>query len=236
MNIRTARDWDQGIRKSSNRRIYPDGRVVEYNQGVSILPAVTNLVPKSIDARFLSLTEREMIRDMAAGGSSMRTIAQILGRSPSTISRELARNTDSRLGYLPHGAHRQAACRRARPKTAKLVSESELRDYVKDKLLIRWSPEQISNTLIEEFPHNPGDAREPRNDLSSPLPPGQRRTQTRSAVSAAQRTDTPQTTHDRRTTHATVRGPYGHDFRASTRNRRPRRPGPLGGRPHHRNQ
>jgi IS30 family transposase len=155
VNIRTARDWDQGIRKSSNRRIYPDGRVVEYNQGVSILPAMTNLVPKSIDARFLSLTEREMIRDMAAGGSSMRAIAQILGRSPSTISRELARNTDSRLGYLPHGAHRQAAFRRARPKTAKLLSESELRDYVKDKLLIRWSPEQISNTLIEEFPDNP---------------------------------------------------------------------------------
>jgi IS30 family transposase len=116
---------------------------------------MTNLVPKSIDARFLSLTEREMIRDMAAGGSSMRAIAQILGRSPSTISRELARNTDSRLGYLPHGAHRQAAFRRARPKTAKLLSESELRDYVKDKLLIRWSPEQISNTLIEEFPDNP---------------------------------------------------------------------------------
>ncbi|MFW0775285.1 helix-turn-helix domain-containing protein, partial [Paenarthrobacter nitroguajacolicus] len=46
---------------------------------------MSNPVPKSIDARFLSLTEREMIRDMVAGGSSMRAFAQTLGRSPSTI-------------------------------------------------------------------------------------------------------------------------------------------------------
>jgi IS30 family transposase len=82
-------------------------------------------------------------------------MAHALGRSPSTISRELARNTDCRMGYLPHGAHRKAAAWRARPKTAKLASDSDLRDYVKDKLLLRWSPEQISHTLVEEFPDNP---------------------------------------------------------------------------------
>ncbi len=59
------------------------------------------------------------------------------------------------LGYLPHGAQRMAAARRARPKTAKLAGESDLRDYVKDKLLLRWSPEQISHTLVEEFPDQP---------------------------------------------------------------------------------
>jgi len=164
VNIRTARDWDQGIRRSNTRRIYPDGRVIDYNTGVTTYPspvdsekahALTNAAGKPIDARFLSLPEREVIRDLSAAGSSVRAIAQALGRSPSTISRELGRNTDARLGYLPHGAHRKAAARRVRPKPAKLAGESDLRDYVKDKLLLRWSPEQISHALVEEFPNKP---------------------------------------------------------------------------------
>ncbi|QDG66826.1 IS30 family transposase [Pseudarthrobacter sp. NIBRBAC000502772] len=164
IHLRTAEEWDQGIRKSGGRRIYPDGRIVDYKRGVTTMtpPAVTALVPvpvsaleKSIDPRFLTVQERELIRDLQTAGSSVRSIAHSLGRSPSTISRELGRNTDPRMGYLPHGAHRNAAARRARPKTAKLAGESDLRDYVKDKLLLRWSPEQISHALVEEFPDNP---------------------------------------------------------------------------------
>ena len=101
------------------------------------------------------MQERELIRDLKAAGSSLRAIAHALGRSPSTISRELRRNTDPGMGYLPYGAHRKAAARRARPKTAKLAGESDLRDYVKDKLLLRWSPEQISHTLVKDFPDDP---------------------------------------------------------------------------------
>ena len=96
-----------------------------------------------------------MIRDLTVAGASIRAIAHMLGRSPSTISRELGRNTDQRLGYLPHAAHRKATARRTRPKPAKLAGESDLRDYVKNKLLLRWSPEQISHTLVAEFPDNP---------------------------------------------------------------------------------
>ncbi|MGY2744265.1 IS30 family transposase [Arthrobacter sp. UYCu723] len=167
IHLRTAEEWDQGIRKSGGRRIYPDGRIVDYKRGVTtmtppagttgttLVPVPVSALEKSIDPRFLTVQERELIRDLQAAGSSIRAIAHALGRSPSTISRELARNTDSRMGYLPHGAHRKAAARRARPKTAKLAAESELRDYVKDKLLLRWSPEQISHTLVEEFPDNP---------------------------------------------------------------------------------
>ncbi|MGY2742919.1 IS30 family transposase [Arthrobacter sp. UYCu723] len=168
IHLRTAEEWDQGIRKSGGRRIYPDGRVVDYKRGVTTMtpPAGTTgtvlappipvaVLEKPIDPRFLTVQEREMIRDLKAAGSSIRAIAQALERSPSTISREFRRNADARMGYLPHGAHRKAAARRARPKTAKLAAESELRDYVKDKLLIRWSPEQISHTLVEEFPDNP---------------------------------------------------------------------------------
>ncbi|MBT8163895.1 IS30 family transposase [Arthrobacter sp. GN70] len=110
---------------------------------------------RPINARFLSLPEREMIQDLRAGGSSMREIATALNRPVSTISRELARNTDPVLGYLPHGADRKAASRRARPKTAKLRGQGSLRDYVQTKLAIRWSPEQISRTLVDEFPDEP---------------------------------------------------------------------------------
>jgi IS30 family transposase len=118
-------------------------------------PVPVSVLEKPIDPRYLNIQERELIRDLQAAGTSTRAIAQALGRSPSSISRELTRNTDPRMGYLPHGAHRQAAARRARPKTAKLAGVSDLSGYVKDKLLLRWSPEQISHTLVEEFPDNP---------------------------------------------------------------------------------
>jgi IS30 family transposase len=118
-------------------------------------PVPVSALEKRIDPRYLNVKERELIRDLKAAGASIRAVAHALGRSPSTISRELARNTDPRIGYLPHGAHRRAAARRARRKTAKLADESKLREYVKGKLLLRWSPEQISHTLVEECPDNP---------------------------------------------------------------------------------
>ena len=168
IHLRTAEEWDQGIRKSGGRRIYPDGRVVDYKRGVTTMtsptaasgtvlapPASLSALEKPLDPRFLSVQEREIIRDLKTAGSSVRAIAQTLGRAPSTISRELGRNTDAVMGYMPHGAHRRAAARRARPRAAKLAGESDLRDYVKGKLLIRWSPEQISHTLVEEFPDQP---------------------------------------------------------------------------------
>jgi IS30 family transposase len=138
---------------------------VDYNNGVSTMfppgstagptPVPVAALEKPIDPRYLNVHERELIRDLQAAGSSIRAIAHTLGRSPSTVSRELARNADPQMGYLPHGAHRKAAARRTRPKPAKLAGESDLREYVKAKLLIRWSPEQISHTLVEEFPDKP---------------------------------------------------------------------------------
>ena len=67
-----------------------------------------------------------------------------MGRAPSTISRELRRNTVSRHGYLPHNAHRTSAKRRERPRASKLAAAGPLHDYVAAKLAKRWSPEQIS--------------------------------------------------------------------------------------------
>jgi IS30 family transposase len=113
------------------------------------------VLERPLDPRFLSLQERETIRDLNAAGASVRSIAAVLQRSPSTVSREITRNGHPGVGYQPYAAQRQAASRRARPKIAKLAGESDLSNYVKEKLLIRWSPEQISHTLVDEFPDKP---------------------------------------------------------------------------------
>ncbi|PCC25716.1 IS30 family transposase [Glutamicibacter sp. BW78] len=105
-----------------------------------------------IDSRFLSLIEREKIHDLARGGESMRTIGEKLGRSPSTISRELGRNSTNTLGYLPYTAHRRFSTRRPRPRVRKFESPSGLRSDVQAKLGKKWSPEQISHRLIRDFP------------------------------------------------------------------------------------
>ena len=164
----TAREWDLGIRKSRGRRIYPDGRVIDYNRDVNSLtasaspagtspapPVAVSVLEKPIAPRYLSLDEREIIRDLLAVGKSQRRIAEALGRPVSTVSREIARNSSPGRGYYPYSAHRAAASRRPRPKDSKLAAEGRLRQYVKEKLDIRWSPEQISHTLVKEFPDKP---------------------------------------------------------------------------------
>src|SRR4051794_32196525 len=113
------------------------------------------LLERPIDARFLSLTERERIHDLHRRAISLRAIARQLGRAPSTISRELARNTSPRLGYLPYAAHRAAVARRPRPKPRRLLASGPLRDYVVAGLARRWSPKQISHRLIKEFADEP---------------------------------------------------------------------------------
>ena len=165
VNPRTGRDWELGVRRSNNKRYYPDGRVVDYKQGVTtfIAPAATvaaanipglGQLQKPISTRYLSLPEREQIRDLRREGNSLRSIARALGRPASSISREIARNTGP-AGYQPYAAHRAAASRRPRPKPSKLAVDGKLREFVKQGLLVCWSPEQISNRLLTEFPDSP---------------------------------------------------------------------------------
>ncbi len=87
--------------------------------------------------RYLSFGERKEIAICRAYGYGVREIAQHLGRSPSTVSRELRRNTETRGGKLEYRAsvaqwHRDR--RAARPKAAKLAANDPLRDYVQDRL------------------------------------------------------------------------------------------------------
>jgi transposase, IS30 family len=87
--------------------------------------------------RYLSFTEREEIAIGRAYGYGVREIARHLGRSPSTISRELRRNASTRGGTLVYRAviaHWHRDRRAARPKTARLVSNQQLREYVQDRL------------------------------------------------------------------------------------------------------
>jgi IS30 family transposase len=86
---------------------------------------------------------------------SIRQIAVELRRSPSTISRELKRNTVSTRGYMPHTAHRMSVKRRARPRQPKLVANAELLAYVQARLTKKWSPQQISKRLVKDFPAAP---------------------------------------------------------------------------------
>jgi IS30 family transposase len=102
----------------------------------------------------LSLTEREEISRGLAGGESRRSIARRLGRSPSTISREVNVNGGVRR-YRACRAEKDAVRRARRPKTAKLASCERLRTVVAAKLELRWSPTQISGWLVSEFPDDP---------------------------------------------------------------------------------
>ena len=114
-----------------------------------------NVVEKIIHPRYLSLLEREQLQDLRRAGLSIRAIASEMRRAPSTISRELKRNTVSARGYMPHTAHHLSVKHRARPRQAKLVANAELRSYVQGKLAKRWSPQQISHRLIKDFPTAP---------------------------------------------------------------------------------
>ena len=94
-----------------------------------------SLVP--VSGRYLSFVEREEIAVLHARQCGVREIARRLGRSPSTISRELRRNAATRGGGLEYRATTAQwhADRRARrPKAAKLATNDKLRRYVQDRL------------------------------------------------------------------------------------------------------
>jgi IS30 family transposase len=98
---------------------------------------VNPCLPPTVSGRYLSLTEREDIALYRAQGIGVREIARRLGRSPSTISRELRRNASTRtfrLEYKATIAQWHAERRARRPKVAKLVGNDRLRNYVQDRL------------------------------------------------------------------------------------------------------
>ncbi len=99
----------------------------------------------------LSLAEREDISRGLVAGRSVRSMARALGRSPSTVSREIVRNGGSRW-YRAAAADRRAWKQALRPKPCKLAVHGQLRQAVAAKLERNWSPEQIAGWLKRMHP------------------------------------------------------------------------------------
>jgi IS30 family transposase len=102
-------------------------------------------------ATALTLAEREEISRALTLGQSMRSIAALLGRAPSTISREVGRN-GGRDGYRAALADQAAWARALRPKPCKLTVNRPLAGIVSDLLRMLWSPEQIAGWLKHTYP------------------------------------------------------------------------------------
>src|ERR1700676_2506127 len=90
----------------------------------------------------LTLSEREVISRGVTARQSTRSIAKLLGRSPSTVSREMNRN-GGHDRYRAALADENAWARARRPKRCKLANSPGLRRAVAGKLRLDWSPEQI---------------------------------------------------------------------------------------------
>ena len=98
----------------------------------------------------LTLSEREMISRGIAAHQSARSMARLLDRSPSTVSREIGRNGGYDR-YRAAQADEQAWVRARRPKRCKLAESPWLRRVVAGKLGLNWSPEQISGWLKRAY-------------------------------------------------------------------------------------
>lgn len=97
--------------------------------------------------KHLTLSERELILYFLVKGFSISKIALKIGRSKSTISRELKRNSEQSM-YLPIKAQEKYQLRRGGCKPRKKLENKAIFDYVNDKFLNhQWSPEQISGRL-----------------------------------------------------------------------------------------
>ena len=109
--------------------------------------------PRQRSRLALTLAEREEISRGLACRLSLRAIATQLGRSPSTISRELHRNGGA-TGYRAVKADQAAWDRARRPKRCKLACNRSLSRTIATKLRLLWSPHQIAGWLKREYPED----------------------------------------------------------------------------------
>ncbi len=153
---RQARFWEL-IRQGKTNTAACEAVGVERRQGYRWRKAAGGripLAPRVVSGRFLSLEERLLVADLRVAGKGVRAIAGELGRSPSTISRELRRNQQPAAvprqrrppPYAPYAAHKRAELRGRRPKPSKL-EHRPLSAFVHAKMDLKWSPQQISDEL-----------------------------------------------------------------------------------------
>lgn len=101
----------------------------------------------------LSLSEREEISRSLQAGMSLRAIARMIGRSPSTVSREV-RASGGRCDYRAVFADERAYLQARRPKKTKIETTPKLRKEVEAMLMLCWSPQQIAATLKLRRPND----------------------------------------------------------------------------------
>jgi IS30 family transposase len=115
----------------------PDAGYRLFRKAGGMAPSIFRSSSKPLSGRYLSLAEREEIALLNTQGHSMREIGRRLGRSASTISRELDRNAATHGGKMAYRAtaaqwHADRSARR--PKPAKLAHNTALRTYVEERL------------------------------------------------------------------------------------------------------
>jgi IS30 family transposase len=141
--------WQKGDSLKDIARIFDRGhsaigRILSFTGGIR--PAA-----RTRSSMALSLTEREEISRGVASQESIRSIANRLGRAPSTISREIKRNNGDQ-DYRATQADQAAWDRAKRPKRCKLDGNHLLIKAISIKLKLNWSPQQISGWLKREYP------------------------------------------------------------------------------------
>ena len=141
--------WQRGELLKAIGRAFGKPSSSIYNQVAphgGICPA-----PRRRSRLALTLSEREEISRGIAARQSARLMARLLGRSPSTVSRELSRN-GGYDGYRAALADEKAWARARRPKRCKLANNPRLRQAVASKLRLNWAPEQIAGWLKRAHP------------------------------------------------------------------------------------
>ena len=151
-----AEMWDRWQRGESMRSI---GRLFDRGSS-SIYPLLARTggirPPERRRSRLaLTLAEREEVSRSLGAGLSLRSIARQLRRAPSTISREVQRN-GGQLVYRATSADEAAWGRARRPKPCKLANQPALCQTIAEKLVRKWSPQQIAGWLKREHPDDEG--------------------------------------------------------------------------------
>ena len=165
------------FRRTGTKWLHGSWRISSSGERYFVAP-LQSTIPRPVSGRYLSVDERITIADGIRAGRSVRMLAAELGRAPSTVSREVARNRDPdrivqgrrrppradgsepprdkdklSIGeYHPHRAEQRAQSRRPRPKQRKLATHPQLHTWVQERLSQRWSPEQIARSLPLFFP------------------------------------------------------------------------------------
>ncbi len=153
-----ARGWsvsaagrEVGVSRTSANNWARGYKTYRRGEAVGFVPALDRLAVRQISNRYLSEEERIGIADLRRSGLSIRKIADKLGRAPSTVSRELRRNSRRDGQYRPFEAHRWAIQRRARRHQRRVDKNPALCDLIAELLAQRWSPQQIARHLRREY-------------------------------------------------------------------------------------